>query len=380
MRILVAPDKFKGSLDAREVAENIAAGLREGFPGAQIMLLPIADGGEGTAEIIARARGGEWMTCAAHDALGRAIEARFCRLGEAGPAVMEISEAAGAWRLAAGEFDPSRASTFGVGEMLLDASRRGTEHIVVGLGGSATNDGGFGMARALGFRFVDDDGKALGASILDLLRLKHVSAPSQLHLAQITAAADVRAPLLGSNGATLMFGPQKGASAVELPQLEAALARLADVVAEDLGCDFRAETGAGAAGGLGFGLMSFCGAKIRSGFEVVAEIIDLRGALDAADVVVTGEGRLDAQTGEGKAPAGVARMARLVGKRVFAITGCAEEGCSALALFDRTWNLARPPITCAESMQRTAELLRERGRELGEMLAGDGERNPAASV
>ena len=364
MRIVVAPDKFKGSLGAREVAENIAAGLRDVIRDAQVTLLPVADGGEGTAEVIGHARGGEWLTCSAHDALGRSIETRYRWIAATATAIMEMSEAAGSWRLAPGELNPNRANTFGVGEMLLDAAKRGAQKIVVGLGGSATTDGGFGMARALGFRFLDRNGRALTGDVLDLFGLSDISAPEKLQLPHITAAADVGAPLLGPTGATHTFASQKGARSDQLAQFEAAVARLADVVAKDLGCDFRAERGAGAAGGLGFGLMSFCGAEMSSGFELVAEIIGLRGAIEAADVIVTGEGRLDAQTLEGKAPAGVARMSRSAGKRVFAIVGSTNDDARATALFDRVWVLARSPITSAEAIQRAGELLRIRAREL----------------
>jgi glycerate kinase len=368
MRILVAPDKFKGSLRAREVAASIAAGLRDVLPDADITLLPVADGGEGTAVVIAHVRGGEWKTCAAHDAIGRRVEARYFRIAGGGPAVMEMSEAAGMSRLRADELDPGRASTFGVGEMLLHALRSGSEEIIIGLGGSATSDGGFGLARALGFRFLDAGAKELGGNVLDLLRLEHICPPAPLNLGRIITAADVRTPLLGPTGATFTFASQKGASAEQLPQLEAALARLTEVVAKDMSRDFASTPGAGAAGGLGYGLMSFAGAEMQSGFDVVADLIGLRDAVERADVVITGEGRLDAQTCEGKAPAGVAQMARSAGRRVFAIVGCSDEASPAPTLFDAVCVLARPPVTPAESVFRAAPLLRERARELALQL------------
>ena len=368
MRILVAPDKFKGSSGAREVAENIAAGLHDVLPDATIEIVPVADGGEGTAGVIRRACSGEWVVCGAHDALGRPIKARYVWLRDRTMSVMEMSEAAGMWRIAPHERDPFRANTYGVGEILLDAARRETNEVIVGLGGSATNDGGFGMARALGFRFLNRNSIELNGPISDLLGLDQISRPRDLFLPGVTGAADVRNPLLGPRGATRTFGPQKGAAAPDrLEVLEEALARLADVVARDLGCDFREAAGAGAAGGLGFGLMSFCGATIRPGFGLVAEMLDLGAAIQRADVVITGEGTLDDQTLEGKAPAGVARLARNLGKRVFAIVGCATERATR-EVFDGVLVLAKPPITREESMVRTAELLRERARELGVTL------------
>lgn len=368
MRILVAPDKFKGSLAARQVAENIAEGLRDVLPGATIEIVPVADGGEGTADVICGACAGEWVVRAGHDALGRAIITRYVWLRERMMAVMEMSETAGLWRIAPHESDPFSASTYGVGEMLLDAGRRGTSDVVVGLGGSATNDGGFGMARGLGFRFLNRDGVELNGLVSDLLDLEHIVSPPNLVLPRVTAAADVRNPLLGQRGATQTFGPQKGVTPVQIEVLEDALARLADVVARDLGGNFREVAGAGAAGGLGFGVMSFCGATIRPGFDLVAAMLDLEMAIQRADIVITGEGSLDKQTLEGKAPAGVARLARKRGKRIYAIVGCVAERMTTHDVFDGVLALARPPMTREESITRAAALLRERARELGATL------------
>ncbi|HEY2615179.1 MAG TPA: glycerate kinase [Chthoniobacterales bacterium] len=368
MRILVAPDKFKGSLGAREAAECIAAGLRHPLPNATIDIVPVADGGEGTATVISEARGGEWIMCDAHDPFARPIQARYAWLREEPMAVMEMSEAAGVRASASSQRDLLRANTLGVGEMLLDAMKRGASEIILGLGGSVTHDGGFGLARALGFRFLNRDAVELTGPVSDLLSLEHISRPPHLVLPRIVGAADVRNPLLGERGART-FGPQKGATPEQLLLLENALARLADVVARDLGCDFREKAGAGAAGGLGFGLLSFCGARLQPGFDLVTEILDLEAAVGRADIVITGEGKLDRQTREGKAPGGVAGLARKLGKRVFALVGFAEDDATTGSLFDDVLVLAKPPITREESMARTAELLRERARELGELLA-----------
>jgi glycerate kinase len=367
VRILVAPDKFKGSLTAREVAESIAAGLRDVLPDAIIETIPVADGGEGTAEVI-RDAGGEWETCEAHDALGRTITVRYVWLPDRKLVVMEMSEAAGLARIGPSERDPFRANTYGVGEMLFDAAQRGVREIIVGLGGSATNDGGFGMARALGFRFLSKDSAELNGPVSDLLVLERILHPRDLRLPRVIGAADVRNPLLGARGATRTFGPQKGVAPDQLEVLEEALARLADVVARDLGCDFREAAGAGAAGGLGFGLMNFCGATIRPGFDLVAEMLDLPAAIQRAEVVITGEGSLDEQTLDGKAPAGVARVARAMGKRVYAIVGCATENPVVRQVFDGVYPLVIPAITSDEAMSRAKELLRERARELGRAL------------
>jgi glycerate kinase len=366
MRILVAPDKFKGSLNSREVADHITAGLRDVLPEALIETKAVADGGEGTASAISQALGGEKRTCPAHDALGRETEAEYFWIADPRTAVMEMSAAAGMWRIAPEERDLLRAETFGVGEMMMDAARRSAQEIVIGLGGSATNDGGFGMARALGFQFSANEQEVESPG--ELVNLDRIKTPVQRMNIMITAAVDVRNPLLGPRGATRTFGPQKGGTTEQLEMLERGLTQLANVVARDFGCDLRDSPGAGAAGGLGFGLMSFCGATIKSGFDVVAEFIGLKDAIAKADVVITGEGRLDEQSLEGKAPAGVARLARDAGKRVFAIAGSSTDTPAVRALFDHVLVLARPPITPEQSIARAPDLLQERARELAGMM------------
>jgi len=368
MKILIAPDKFKGTLDAREVAQNIAKGLRDVLSDADIEIIPMADGGEGTAEAICDARGCSWVQCKAHDPLGREIYARYGWIDQEKLAVTEMSEAAGMRRLSESERDPIRATTFGVGEMLLDATKRGANEIVIGLGGSATNDGGFGMARALGFRFLGAGDREI-KRVVELALLERIQRPKgreELKRRRIVAAVDVKNPLLGENGATQVFGPQKGASKSDLDNLERALTRLADVVATEFGFDYRDEAGAGAAGGLGFGLLSFCDATIRPGFQVVAEAVGLELKMKDVDVVITGEGSLDRQTLEGKTPVGVARLARKFGKPVFAFVGRATKDPEVLNIFEGIYENARPGMSEKENMKRAAELLRENARELAE--------------
>jgi glycerate kinase len=371
VRILIAPDKFKGSLSAREVADQIAIGLRDRLPNAIVRTLPMADGGEGTAAVICDARRGEWLNCAAHDALGRGIEACYAWLADHATAVMEMSATAGLWRIAPEERDLLSANTYGVGEMMKHAVARGAKAILLGLGGSATNDGGLGMARALGFRFLgtDHEREQEIERPRELVKLARIFRSEAVRdFPHVVAAADVRNPLLGPRGAACTFGPQKGGTPDQLEILESGLKRLADVVTQDLGCDFRDVSGAGAAGGLGFGLMTFCGAPVKSGFEVVAEFVGLRSAIQDADVVITGEGRLDEQTLEGKAPAGVAGLARQLSKPVFAIVGSSSAMTATSALFDAVLVLARDQITPEESRARAGELLQERARELAGMM------------
>ncbi len=364
MRILIAPDKFKGSLGAAEVGRSIAAGLKTSLPEAELEIVALADGGEGTTEAICRAAGGEWTECRAHDALGREITARYAWLAESGLAVCEMSAAAGLAQLAPNERDPLRASTFGVGEILLATLSRNPREIVIGLGGSATNDGGFGLARALGFRFFGKDGRELTGPVDELLDLLRIEPPNDLALPPITAACDVNNPLLGPHGATRTFGPQKGATPAQLDLLERSLARLAEVAARTFHSDQRDAPGAGAAGGLGFGLLTFCSARIRSGFEVVAAATGLRAKIARADFVITGEGKLDRQTLTGKGPAGVAQLARSLGKPVFAIVGQMTEDAEVHRLFDGVLTLD----DTSPGYRETARLLEARARELASSL------------
>jgi glycerate kinase len=374
MKILIAPDKFKGSLSAGEVAENIALGLRGVLRNTEIAIVPMADGGEGTAEVICNALGGSWVKCKAHDPFGREIDTRYAWIANRNLAVMEMSEVAGIRRLSESECDPLLANTFGVGEMILNAAQNGAREMIVGLGGSATNDGGFGMARAIGFRFSsegeqdEEKKRELTGAVGELQKLERIERPKNSSLPKIVAAVDVQNPLLGENGATRVFGPQKGASGDKIDVLERALAKLADVVSKEFGVNYRDEPGAGAAGGLGFGLMSFCGAKIRPGFEVVAEAADLESKMENFDLVITGEGSLDRQTLEGKTPAGIARLARKLGKPVFAVAGCTDGDRQVRELFDGVYVLGRPGMSENEKMKRSEELLREKAQELAKSL------------
>src|SRR2546429_3911897 len=368
MKILIAPDKFKGTLDAREVAQNIAKGLRDVLSDADIEIIPMADGGEGTAEAICDARGCSWVQCKAHDAPGREIYARYGWIDQERLAVTEMSEAAGMRRLSESERDPIRATTFGVGEMLLDATKRGASEIVIGLGGSATNDGGFGMARALGFRFLGAGDREI-KRVVELALLERIQRPKgreELKRRRIIAAVDVKNPLLGENGATQVFGPQKGASKSDVDNLKRALTRLAGVVAQEFGFDYRDEGGAGAAGGFGVGLMSVFGRAIRAGVQVVAEAVGLELKIKDVDVVITGEGSLDRQTLEGKTPVGVARLARKFGKPVFVFVGRATKDPEVLNIFEGIYENARPGMSEKANMKRAAQLLRENARELAE--------------
>ena len=368
VRILIAPDKFKGSLSAPAAAEAIARGLRSVWPDAQLDLAPIADGGEGFTEALKVALGAEWVNVASEDALGRAIAARYAWLDGERLAILEISEASGLHRIAPHERDPLRADTFGTGILIAHAIARGARRIHVGLGGSATTDGGAGMARALGFRFLDGEGRDFPAAPGALQSVAQIVPPADRVLPEIFAACDVQNPLLGERGAARVYGPQKGADAAAVALLDRALTRLADVCAADLGCDHRDVPGSGAAGGLGFGLLTFCNAKIRPGFEMISETLHLGKRIAAADLVITGEGRIDDQTLDGKGPAGVAALARSAGRLVIAFGGAITAVAEDSGVFDALIPIADRPLTVAEAMAEAAPLLERASRRTAQLI------------
>lgn len=357
MRILVAPDKFKGSLSAAAAAAAILRGWRAAWPDAQLTAAPIADGGEGFAEALCVALGGEWVSLPAQDAIGRPITARYAWIAAEKLAVIEMSEASGLWRLTPEERDPLLAQTYGTGQLIRHATERGAETILVGLGGSATTDGGLGMAAALGYVPFTSEGDAIAPTPANLLSLTRIGIREALPLPRIIAACDVQNPLLGERGTAKVFSPQKGATPEMVMQLEAGMENLADVVKLDLECDFRDVPGAGAAGGIGFGLLSFCRAEMRPGFDLVAEVLHLEAQIAASDLVITGEGRLDGQTLEGKGPAGVAALARQHGKPVIALAGSVADSAEVATLFDATLGIVDEPVSLEVAMARGADFL-----------------------
>ncbi|WP_166442728.1 glycerate kinase [Phragmitibacter flavus] len=360
MRILLAFDKFKGSLTAVQVAEAAQRGLQRSWPEVEVVVSPIADGGEGFTEAVLSACEGEgrWMDAKTHDAQGRPMKSRYGivqRDGEA-EAVMEMSAASGLALVKDLPLNPHLASTYGTGEMMLHALDQGVKRLLIGIGGSATNDGGCGMAMALGCRFLDKDGAELGCLPADLDVLDRIDA-SGMTKCEVLVACDVDNPLLGEKGASTVYGPQKGVQEVGL--FDGRLQRLAEVVKRDLGCDHRLVPGAGAAGGLGFGLMSFCGAELRGGFDIVADLSGLRARIEQADLVITGEGRMDGQTLHGKGPHGVALMARELGKPVVGIAGMVESDAGLEACFDGLVQVKPESMSCEEAIANAAVLVEE---------------------
>ena len=369
LRILVAADKFKGSLSAAEAVEAICLGLENALPEARLHKLPLADGGEGTTEQFIKAFGGQIVDCDTTDALGRPIRARYGWTPSLRQAVIEMSAAAGLGLLSEGERDPLRASTFGVGTMVIDAARRGARKILVGLGGSATNDAGAGFAAALGHRFLDGRGTPLTPVPRNFPEIQRIERATRIFTPEVIAISDVQIPLLGPGGSSRTYARQKGADDAAIEQLERNVAHFAELVRRDLHCDFRDTPGAGAAGGLGFGLLSFCQATIRSGFETFADLIGLERLLRDVDLVITGEGSLDPQTLDGKGPGGIAKRAKALGKPVIAFAGRIAGEPLLDPHFDAVFPLASGPLTPAESMRDARLLLVRAAERVGRIIA-----------
>jgi glycerate kinase len=337
VRVLVAPQEFKGTLSAVAAADAMARGLADCWPDARVDVLPMSDGGPGFIDAVHSAAGGEFYRAMVRDPLGRRVAGRYLVLDD-GTAVIEAAEANGLWRLAGEALAPLHAGSEGVGDLLWAALAAGSaapvrrphrgRRVIVGLGGSATTDGGAGMARALGARFLAVDGGEPGPGGAELRRLERIewSRPSWFDGVAVVGATDVTNPLLGPEGAAAVYGPQKGASPADVAVLEAGLARLAEIVLRDLGVDAAAMPGAGAAGGLGFGLVAFLGARLESGFAIVAEVTGLAERIEAADMVLTGEGRYDGQSLSGKTTGRIQALAAAAGKQCVVFCGSAEAG------------------------------------------------------
>lgn len=372
MKIIIAPDSFKESMTAADAAVAICCGVQKVLPQVDCVCLPMADGGEGTAATMLSACGGKWQTACVHDPLMRPIEARYAILDD-GRAVIEMAEAAGLHLLTEQERDPRLTSTYGVGELLRDALEQGVTEIVMAIGGSATNDAGVGMLRALGYEFYDSQGTALkegGAALIHLNKIDASSADERVKNCHITIACDVNNPLCGQRGASHVFAAQKGADESMMVQLDDALRHFADVSADFLQQDRRDEPGMGAAGGMGFALAGFLQAEMRAGIELVASAIGLGEALNNADLVITGEGRMDGQTASGKVPHGVLRMAQQSGVPVIALAGCLGNDIAALdrAGFAAVLPIIPAPVAVSELLENGAQNLERTAQQVAGIL------------
>ncbi len=368
MKITVAPDSLKESLGAPEAARAIARGLRRADPGVDLALVPMADGGEGTTEAMVEATGGTRRRARVRDPLGRPVEAAWGLCGDGRTAVVEMAAASGLELLSPEERDPMLTSTWGTGELIREALDAGAARIIVGIGGSATVDGGTGMAAALGVRFLDADGASIpdprGGRLADIARIDASGLDARLEEVEVVVASDVTNPLLGPDGAARVYGPQKGATPAQVEELERGLSGLSDAIRLSLGRDVADLAGAGAAGGLGAGLVAFLGATLQSGAETVAEAVGLRDRMAGSDLVITAEGRLDGQSAFGKATACVASIARELGIPAVALAGSLGPGCDRLHAHGVDAFLAIPdgPMSLDEATGRAGPLL-ERAAE-----------------
>ena len=332
MLIVVAPQEYKGTLTAEEAARAMANGVRRALPNADVDVLPLADGGPGTVRAIVGATGGELRLVRVTGPLGEPVDAEWGLLPN-GSAVIEMAAAAGLVLVPEDRRDPRITTTFGVGELVRAALDAGARRVIIGLGGSATNDGGAGMAQALGVRLLDADARELergGAALAGLARIDVSKLDARIAGVGVLGATDVRNPLCGPEGASLVYGPQKGATPEIAAELDAALREYAAVIGRDLRIAAADVPGAGAAGGLGAGLIAFLNADIRPGIEVIAEVVRLRERIRGADLVLTGEGRLDGQTQYGKTVAGVARVAKDEGVPVIVVPGALGDGWESM--------------------------------------------------
>jgi glycerate kinase len=369
MKIVISPDSFKDSLSAQGVADAITLGLAEVWPDAQLIKCPMADGGEGTVESILAACEGQLRRTTVRGPLGVSVDAAWGWLPHNHTAIIEMAEASGLQLVAPGKRNACTSTTFGTGELIRAALDAGAQRVILAIGGSATNDGGAGAMQALGVKLLDAQGQTLAPGGLALAQLAHIDLSEidpRLNEVQFDIAADVNNPLCGPHGASAIFGPQKGASPEQVQQLDAALGHFARLCAQALGKDVKDEPGSGAAGGLGFAAKAFLKAQFKAGVEVVAELVGLAEAVKGADLVITGEGRFDAQTLRGKTPFGVARIAREQGVPVIVIAGTLGEGYQDLYEhgIDAAFALASGPMTLEQACAEAPRLLRDRASDI----------------
>ncbi|WP_046269751.1 glycerate kinase [Pseudomonas syringae] len=372
MKIVIAPDSFKDSLSAQAVADAIASGLAEAWPHAELIKCPMADGGEGTIEALLAACNGELMSASVSGPLGAPVDAQWGWLAESRTAIIEMAMASGLQLLTLAQRDACVTSTEGTGQLISAALDAGARRVILAIGGSATNDGGSGMLSALGARFLNADDQTLapgGLALADLARIDLSGFDPRLSDVCVEIAADVDNPLCGPNGASSVFGPQKGASPEQVMALDAALGRFADHTAQVLGQDLRDSPGSGAAGGMGFAAKAYLKASFRAGVEVVADLTGLEQALIGADLVITGEGRFDAQTLRGKTPLGVARVAQRRQVPVIVLAGTLGEGYEQMYAhgIGAAFALVSGPMSLEQACRDTRRLLHERARDVARL-------------
>ena len=368
MKVVLAPQTFKGSISALEAARAMSEGVRRVVSDAETVPVPVADGGDGTLETLVASSGGEIRTSEVTGPLGEGVTALWGAMGDGNTAVIEMARTSGLVLVPVEKRDPLKTTTYGLGEVIAHALDTGFRRFIIGIGGSATNDGGAGMAQALGVRLLDNSGGELrrGGFLLNLLNSIDMSGlDPRARDSEFLVACDVNNPLCGPEGASAVYGPQKGATPEMVEMLDRALALLDEVVYRDIGVAMADIPGSGAAGGLGGGLIAFLGGKLRSGVDIVLETVGLDRHLKGADLVITGEGQLDCQTVYNKAPIGVARLAKAWGIPVVAISGSLGRGFTDVHEhgIDAVAAITSAPMTLDESSERAAALIADATEE-----------------
>lgn len=385
MRIVIATDSFKESLSSAQVGTALAKGLQKVLDYPLIDLVPIADGGEGTVEAIVKGTGGKYVNIVVHDPLMRKIDSFYGITGNGKTAIIEMAAASGLTLLKPEERNPCITTTYGTGELIKDALLKGCSTIITGMGGSATNDGGSGMAKALGAKFIDENGLPVrqgGGYLSEIKKIDLSLLDERITSCTFYGASDVENPLTGDNGASLIYSMQKGADRKMAKKLEANMIHYCNLLNIKFCTDFSEVKGGGAAGGLGVGLIAFLHAKLKPGFEIINEIINLEKKIAESDFVITGEGKIDHQTAFGKAPYRVALLAKKHNKPVFAVCGINSIGNDAILtnIFDAVFSLTDNEVTIEKAISEASQLCVEAGRKIGKLLISKIKKNEKSSI
>jgi len=369
MKVVIAPDSFKGSITAMEAATAIEEGVNRAHPGIKTVLMPMADGGEGTMTCLVQATGGHYEKVLVSGPLGSTVNATFGCLGHSNTCVIETAEASGIALVDKNNLNPMEASTYGTGQLIKEALDQGYRHFILAIGGSATNDGGTGMLHALGMRFYDSIGSEItpaGKKLIDIKEIEVSDFDPRIQESTFLIASDVQNPLLGPTGATHIFGPQKGATSVMVKELEKGMENWADRVSQQTGFHLHDHPGAGAAGGIGGAFLAFFPAKMERGIDVVIEATQFNDSLESATLVITGEGQVDYQTASGKTPMGVAQAAKGKGVPTIVFAGSVGEGIDSLYEYGikSVHSIVDGPMTLDEAIGRASELLSKRAEQV----------------
>jgi len=364
MKIVVAPDSFKGSLTAIEVSDAIEKGIREVFPEAEIIKIPMADGGDGTVQCLVNATGGKILEEKVIGPLGNEVWAFYGILGDRKTAIVEMAAASGLTLVPEGKRNPLITTTYGTGQLIKAALNQGCRKMIIGIGGSATNDGGAGMVQALGTKLLDKDGEEIGfggGELKKIVKIDISCMDKRLSDIKVLVASDVNNPLCGPQGASRIYGPQKGATPEIIEELDESLAYFAELIKRDLHKDIKDIPGAGAAGGLGASLIAFLNAELRPGIEIMIEAVKLEQAIKDADLVITGEGKIDSQTIYGKAPIGVAKIAKKYNVPVVAVAAIIEEDSRIFQSYgiDTLIKVSEPPMRLSEIKTKKIWLIKK---------------------